>query len=246
MPTQPQPADPAPRAFDTEAQELAYERARRAPGYRTQPLVVETVSGLLPEEDRRLRGAFALAPSGARQQRVAVPTREIVCYECGERSRIPAAALSAHCVHCRAHLNTGDITLKPGSRRLSLRTLGDVTLPAGVELSHLHITCRNLSVSGRGEGSFRCTGTLTLRGPGARLAGQVQASLLSVPSGTRAEISPGVAVEDALIEGRLVGRVSAQGALRIGQSGCLVGDCHTPLLEMEPGARHDGRWVQQR
>ena len=132
--------------------------------YHTQPLVVPVVSGYVPVEERRRHGVFAPLPPDAREERVPVPTREVVCYECGRRSQIPAAALSAHCVHCRAHLNTANIELKPGTSRLTVRTLGDVTLPAGVVLSHLSIICRHLTIAGRASGSLRCSGTLTLRG----------------------------------------------------------------------------------
>lgn len=215
--------------------------ARRA-GYQTQPLEVPTVSGLLPEEDRKLRGLYALPPKDAREERVAVPTREVVCYECGKHSRIPIAALSAHCVHCRAHLNTADITLKPGSRRLTVRTLGDVTLPANVELSHLSITCRNLTVSGKGEGTLRCTGELTLRGS-AQLEGQVQAGMLCVAAGAKASVQPGATTHEAEIEGQLTGRLHVKGLLHIGKGGRLTGDCHASQLIVDPGGRHDGHWA---
>ena len=212
-------------------------------GYKTQPLEVPIVSGLLPEEDRKLRGIYALSPRDARKERVAVPTREVVCYECGKVSDIPVAALSAHCVHCHTHLNTANITLKPGSRRLTVRTLGDVTLPADVALSHLSITCRNLTVSGKGEGNLRCTGELTLRGT-ARLEGQVQAGTLRVAAGARASIQPGASAHDAEIEGHLTGRLHIKDLLHISRGGRLTGDCLAPHLAVDPGGLHDGHWAQ--
>lgn len=235
-----------PRCDDSDITPDTMHRARWAAGragYNTQPLESPTVSGLLPEEDRKLKGIYSLPPRGAREDRVAVPTREVVCYECGKRSHIPVAALSAHCVHCRTHLNTADITLKPGSRRLTVRTLGDVTLPAHVELSHLSITCRNLVVSGKGEGSLRCSGELTLRGS-ARLEGQVQAGSLRVAAGAKATVQPGLSAHDAELEGQLCGRLHVKDILHIRKGGCLQGDCRSPRLVVDPGGRHIGLWAR--
>lgn len=212
------------------------------PGYVTKPLVVPTISGYLPEEDRALRGLFSLRPKDVREERVAVPTREVVCYECGKKSRIPTAALSAHCVHCRTHLNTADIVLKPGSRRHTIRTLGDVTLPAHVTLSHLSIMCRNLIICGKGSGNLHCTGTLTVRGA-ARVEGQVQASVLHVLPGAQAEFAPGAAAEEARIEGELTAKLHIKDTLHICRGGVLRGDCLTGRLLQDPGARHIGSWL---
>ena len=211
--------------------------------YHTQPLVVPVVSGYVPVEERRRGGVFAPLPPDDREERVPVPMREVVCYECGKSSQIPAAALSAHCVHCRSHLNTADIELKPGTLRLTVRTLGDVFLPAGVELSHLSVICRHMSIAGRASGTLRCTGTLTLRGS-ARVEGQVQAGCLVVAAGAQAEVSPSVAAESAEVAGQITGRLHVSGGIHIGREGALLGDCRAAQLTFDPGGRHSGRWVR--
>lgn len=213
------------------------------PRFHTKPLVVPVVSGYLPEGARGRRGLFAPPAPSAREERVPVPTREVVCYECGRRSNIPTAALSAHCVHCRAHLNTADMVLKPGSRRLNIRTLGDVTVPAHVELSQLSIMCRNLTVSGKAAGSLHCTGELTLRGQ-AVIEGQALAASLLVAAGARAACSPSISVETALVEGQLEGRVHAGGSVHIARMGLLRGDCRAEHVSIEPGGRHEGMWIR--
>lgn len=48
------------------------------PEYKTEPLVVPSVSGLLPEGERNRRVALT-SFSSARNKRVEVPTREVVC-----------------------------------------------------------------------------------------------------------------------------------------------------------------------
>lgn len=212
--------------------------------YHTRPIVVAAVSGYVPEEFRGKRGGiFSPLPPGAREDRVAVPTREVVCYECGEKSQIPAAALSAHCVHCRAHLNASDIELKAGAGRLKVRTLGDVTLPAHVSLAQLSVLCRNMLVAGRAEGTLQCSGTLTLRGEGCA-GGSVQADMLVVAAGSRVQLVPGGSAVVAKIEGHLTGRVHATDYIHIARGGVLVGDCRTPRLILEPGARHYGTWIR--
>lgn len=211
--------------------------------YVTEPLVVSVVSGYIPESERGRHGVFAPSAPGAREERVPVPTREVTCYECGRVSQIPAAALSAHCVYCHAHLNTADVTLKPGSRRLTVRTLGDVTLPTGVELSHLTIMCRNLVVSGRASGMLKCTDTLTLRGQ-AVVEGQLQTSRLEVAPGAQAKCSPAISAESAQVDGRLEGRVHCSGDIVIGGAGTLEGDCRAARLHVAPGGQHRGHWTR--
>lgn len=209
----------------------------------TKPLVVPVVSGYLPVGERKQRGLFAASAAERREERVPVPTREVVCYECGRKSRIPVAALSAHCVHCRAHLNTADVVLKPGSRRLTIRTLGDVSVPAHVELSKLSIVCRNLTVSGKAAGSLHCTGELTVRGQ-AVVEGQILAASLLVAAGAQASCSPSISVETALVEGRLSGRVHAAESVHIGRAGVLEGDCRAEHVSIEPGGLHKGEWIR--
>ncbi|MCH5284383.1 MAG: polymer-forming cytoskeletal protein [Akkermansiaceae bacterium] len=221
----------------------AGEEPSVAAKYHTEPLVVPVVSCFIPVRDRAPRGIFSPLPPGAREDRVAVPTREIVCYECGQRSHIPEAALSAHCVHCRAHLSTAHVELKPGTRRLTVRTLGDVSLPAGVELSHLSIICRHLSIAGKGSGTLRCSGTLTLRGE-AVVEGAVQAGSIIVTPGARVRLSPSAVAAQAEVEGYLTGCLQVAGEIRIGRGGVLEGDCRARQLIVEPGGRHAGVWVR--
>lgn len=211
--------------------------------YLTEPLVVSVVSGYLPEGSRGRRGVFAPSAAGAREERVPVPMRDVVCYECGRRTQIPTAALSAHCVYCRAHLNTADVVLKPGSRRLTIRTLGDVSVPSHVALSQLSIVCRNLQVSGKASGSLRCVGSLVLRGQ-AVVEGQLQAGRVEVASGAQAECSPAVSAESAQVDGHLRGRLHCSGTVTIGSSGALEGDCRAAQLSIASGGRHSGSWIR--
>lgn len=211
--------------------------------YYVKPLVVPVVSGYLPAGARGRRGIFAPSAPEGREERVAVPTREVVCYECGKKTHIPAAALSAHCVHCRAHLNTANIVLKSGTHRLTVRTLGDVSVPANVALSKLSITCRNLNVSGKASGTMHCTGEIHLRGK-AVVEGQVQGATLVVAAGAQASCSPAISVETAQIEGRLKGPLHASGTVYIGRAGVLEGDCRAEHVHYELGGRHVGNWIR--
>ncbi len=207
------------------------------PEFRTEPLIVPTVSGLLPEGERNRRVALTSLPS--RRERPSVPQREVCCYECGRRSHVPAAALSAQCLHCHAHLNMGDVELKPGSRRLTVRTLGDVCIAADAVLSHLSIVCRNLRVHGRGTGSFRCTGLLNFA-TSLVVEGSVRADALSVERGCEVALEQGAEVRHAHICGKLCGRLLASGSVTIARGGVLEGDCEAAELNVEPGGQHHG------
>lgn len=210
------------------------------PEYKTEPFIVPSISGLLPEGERNRR--VALTAFDARERKVQVPTREVLCYECGRRSHVPSAALSANCIHCHAHLNMTDVELRPGSRRLTVRTLGDVTVLPDAVLSHLSIVCRNLNLEGKASGSFRCTGTLTIAN-GTRIEGSVQAGDLVVNRGVNAILTQGASLKNASIAGRVAGRVVASGRVRIERGGELCGDCYAAELQVEPGGSHLGRWI---
>ncbi len=206
-------------------------------------MIVPTVSGLLPEGERNRRVALTSLPSG--RERASVPQREVCCYECGRRSHVPAAALSAQCLHCHAHLNMADVELKPGSRRLTVRTLGNVTIAADAVLSHLSIVCRNLQVNGRGTGSFRCTGQLTFA-TSLVVEGSVKADSLVVERNCEVELEQGAEVRRAQIRGRLTGKLQALGEVTIARGGLLVGDCEAAELSLEPGGRHEGQFTPRR
>lgn len=211
------------------------------PEYKTEPFIVPSVSGLLPVSERNRR--VALTSYDARERKVQVPTREVVCYECGRRSHVPAAALSANCIHCHAHLNMTDVELKPGSRRLTVRTLGNVTVLADAVLSHLSIVCRNLNLEGRASGSFRCSGSLIVA-CSTRVEGSIEAADLVVNKGVNLILSQGACVQNATIHGRVTGRVSAKGSVHILRGGELCGDCTASNVQVEQGGAHLGNWVR--
>ncbi len=212
------------------------------PEFRTEPLIVPTVSGLLPEGERNRRVALTSLPSG--RERSAVPQREVYCYECGRRSHVPAAALSAYCLYCHAHLNMADVELKPGSKRLTVRTLGDVTIADDAVLSHLSIVCRDLRVNGRGSGNFRCSGKLQFASSVA-VEGGVKADTLVVERGCKVVLEQGAQVRKAFINGELAGKLHALADITIGRSGVLVGDCVAVELAIEPGGQHKGLFAQR-
>ncbi len=212
------------------------------PEFRTEPLIVPTVSGLLPEGERDRRVALASLPSGV--PRPSVPQREVCCYECGRRSHVPAAALSAQCIHCHAHLNMADVELKPGSRRLTVRTLGSVSIAPDAVLSHLSIVCRDLMVNGRGTGSFRCTNRLTFA-TSLNVEGNVSADTLIVEKQCHVILEKGAEARTADIRGKLIGKLEALGDVRIARGGELVGDCLAASLTIEPGGRHSGLFARR-
>lgn len=212
------------------------------PEYKTEPLVVPSVSGLLPEGERNRRVALT-SFSSARSKRVEVPTREVVCYECGRRSRVPAAALSANCIHCHAHLDMSDIELRPGTRRLTVRTLGNITILQDAVLSHLSLVCHNLTVQGRVSGDFTCNGTMQLSAS-SRIEGRVRVGKLLVDKGVSAVFSLGVKAREVEVFGRVTGRVDAESSVVLHRDAELCGDCYCPELVQEDGASLFGRWIR--
>ncbi len=211
------------------------------PVYRTEPLISPCASGLLPEGERNRR--VALTSFNSREKRTKVPGKDVVCYECGRRSRVPAAALSANCIHCHAHLRMTDVELKPNSRRLTVRTLGNVTVLQDAVLSQLSIVCNNLTLNGRGSGTFRCTGILRICAD-TIIEGDVQAGELIVERGVKVTFNRGVKAENVCIYGTVNGRVNATRVIKLKRGAVLNGDCLAPMLMRKSGAVHNGYWEQ--
>ena len=211
------------------------------PVYRTETLISPCASGLLPEGERNRR--VALTSFNNREKRTKVPGRDVVCYECGRRSRVPAAALSANCIHCHAHLRMTDVDLKPNSRRLTVRTLGNVTVMHDAVLSQLSIVCHNLTLFGRGSGTFRCTGQLRIC-EDTVIEGDVQAGELLIDRGVKVTFNRGVKAEIAKIHGTVTGQVNATRSITLKRGSTLNGDCQTPMLIRKSGAVHNGYWEQ--
>ncbi|MBR4108166.1 MAG: polymer-forming cytoskeletal protein [Akkermansia sp.] len=207
------------------------------PEFKTEPIVVPSDSGLLPAGERDRRVALTSFRGG--DSRVQVPTREVICYECGSKSRVPSAALSANCIHCHAHLNMADVEIRPGSRRLTVRTLGDVHVQPDTVLSHLSVVCRHMEVEGRVSGSFRCSGTLRFC-ESTRVGGTISARRLVVDKGVQLELGSGAAAEEVEVYGQLSGILQAKKKVTVYRGAVLEGNCKCPDIEVRPGGRYVG------
>ncbi len=164
--------------------------------------------------------------------------REVTCYECGQISEVPSAALSANCIHCHAHLNMANVEIRPGSRRLTVRTLGDVTVAPGTVLSNLSVVCRNMEVNGRVSGSFRCSGVLSFN-VSTRVEGSISAGKLVVDKGEEVELVVGAVAESVDLYGMLKGRLQCKGLLHVFRGGGYEGICKAADVQVEPGGRFD-------
>lgn len=202
-----------------------------------RPIVTDAPSG------RRKEGTEApgssLPPEKTAERRV-IPTRSVVCYECGAVSEVPLAALSAHCRHCHAHVALGDVTLYPGSPKTRIRTQGDVRIHPNAVLSHLDVACHRLDMLGKASGTFRCTGTLAVSSQTV-IEGGIEAHNLHVRKKAHVTLKREARVHDACISGMLEGGLSATGTVHITRTGSLLGDLRAANLTVEPGSVHRGR-----
>ncbi len=202
-----------------------------------RPIVTDAPSG------RRAAGIAtpkrSPLPEKAAARRV-IPTRSVVCYECGNASEVPRAALSAHCRHCHAHLSLGDVTLYPGSPKTRIRTQGDVRIHPNAVLSHLDIVCHRMDMFGAASGSFRCTGTLSVSSSTV-IEGNVEAHQLHLRKKAHVTLRREARVHDACISGILEGNLTATGTVHIAKTGMLLGDLRAEKLTVEPGGVHRGR-----
>lgn len=209
------------------------------PEFKTEPLIVPFVSGLLPEGERDHQQRGALASPRPEPMRNRVPTREVECYECGRRSHVPAAALSASCIHCHAHLNMGDVEMRSGAGRLTVRTLGDVTVPADAVLSQVSVVCRNMKVLGRVSGNIRCSHDLRFCSS-CRVEGPIKARHLYVEKGAEVELLAEATVREAEVQGTLVANLKALAHIKVAKNGVLRGQCDAGKgIIVEPGGEYE-------
>lgn len=204
--------------------------------FRPLPVVTEELSGK--------RAAPAPAPclfpeEGRQPPRRVIPMRSVVCYECGQVSEVPRAALSAHCAHCNAHVALGDVTLLPGSPKTRIRTQGDVRVHPRAVLSHLDIACHRLDMQGVAAGNFHCTGTLTISSSPV-IDGCVVAHNLHLRKKAHVTLRREARVHEAYISGILEGNLVATGTVRIAKTGQLLGDVKAGALVVNPGGIHRG------
>lgn len=210
------------------------------PEFRTQPIITEAVSGLLPQADRdakRVPGPAA-APGDAGR----VPTREVICYECGHRCQVPKAALSGNCSHCHAHLKLADVELKPGSKRLTVRTIGNVYVPTETTLTGADVICNNLTMLGRVSGTFRVRGTASIAS--STSITEIAADKLIIEKGAEVTLEHGAKLREAEIYGTLRGNLLVEQRVHLHSRCQLIGDCRCAERILERGAVHSGIFLR--
>ncbi len=168
-----------------------------------------------------------------------IPMRSVICHECGRISEVPAAALSAHCIYCKAHLSMGDVTMFPGSPKMRVRTQGDVTIHPRAILSHLDIHCHTLTMKGVASGSFVCSGTLDISSETV-ITGIIRVHTLHIRKNAHVTLRKSAVVHHALIEGTLEGKLDVSGVVTVGETGVFLGDLKKGDLIVLPGGIHRG------
>lgn len=168
-----------------------------------------------------------------------IPMRSVICHECGRVSEVPSAALSAHCIYCKAHLALGDVTLFPGSPKLRVRTQGDVTIHPRAVLSHLDIHCHTLTMKGIASGTFVCSGALDICSETV-ITGAVNVHTLRVRENAHVTLRKSATVHHALIEGTLEGKLDVSGVATVSETGVFLGDLKKGDLIIRPGGIHRG------
>lgn len=168
-----------------------------------------------------------------------IPMRSVVCHECGRVSEVPSAALSAHCIYCKAHLSMGDVNLFPGSSKLRVRTQGDVFIHPRAVLSHLDIHCHTITMKGVASGTFVCSGALDISSETV-ITGSVRVHTLHIRENAHVTLRKSAIVHHAVIEGTLEGKLDISGTVTVGETGVFLGDLKRGELLIRPGGVHRG------
>ncbi len=208
-----------------------------------KPLLSEEPSGILPEEDW---GKWIPRIEGTRRLRLPVmpEMRAIICYNCAQKTEVPAKALSALCTRCNSHLRLTDVVLRQGAERPNVSTIGNISIAKDAVLSGLKLDCQDLHIQGTVDGFFRCHGRMLVSHDN-NLTRKPHVDTLIVERGITLKLTAGIDAEKIIIRGNLHGTISATDSIKIESGGSLHGDCRTPILAIAAHtATHHGRWQQ--
>lgn len=205
----------------------------RPSGKRSAPQAPEPFHG----ETKSITSSPAYSP------RSPLSGKSVLCFECGQISLVPQAAISTTCSHCSAYIGLSDVVLHNRSLKTLVQTWGDVIIKPDSDLSHLTIRCKNITILGKVSGNIICTETCTIRASQV-FQGALQAHTLEI--GKRADVSfpHPVEIREAFIKGILRGNIRSAGNVTICKNAKILGDVEAKSLIFEEGASHSGHFRQ--
>lgn len=170
-----------------------------------------------------------------------VASKPVICFECGQISLVPQAAISARCHHCSAYIGMDDVSLHNRSLKRLVQTWGDVTIRPDSDLSHLTIRCKNLTILGKISGKITCVGKCYIR-ESQIFQGTLQAHTLEVDKRADVTFPTPVNIQQAFIRGILRGNIHSKGKVTICKNAKILGDVEASALIFEEGASHFGHF----
>ncbi|MEG0723878.1 MAG: polymer-forming cytoskeletal protein [Akkermansia sp.] len=179
----------------------------------------------------------------ARPQQTSVPSKPVICFECGLISIVPIAALSTRCHHCSAYICMDDINIHNRSHKTHVQTWGDVTVRPDTDLHDINIQCRHLYLNGQLSGTIHCSGTCLIK-KSQIFRGSLTAHTLEIAKRANLTFSAPIIVQQAIINGTLNGVLQCKGTVTLGKNAKFFGDVQATNLIFSEGSSHSGHFYK--
>ncbi|HEY8240490.1 MAG TPA: hypothetical protein VIH35_03545 [Kiritimatiellia bacterium] len=174
-------------------------------------------------------------------RQTALPTkREMVCYSCGAEFTTTGRTPVLVCNKCKTVLNQADYTVTAPLTD-AIKTVGTVTIPAGVVLTRGTIIARDVILEGSLEGAeVRATNRLQIHAGAGFDEANVKARDLAVGVGFELKLEASASYRHVELAGALHARIEASGVVHIHATGSYVGRLVAPHLVVDEGGGLQG------
>ena len=169
-----------------------------------------------------------------------IETREVICFECGDRHEANVLANSTQCRKCGRLISMTDREIRE-TWTSPIQTRGDVHILKKGLVRAAPIQCHNLIVEGDFTNDADCTGDLIIRRHG-KIPGKVRCHRLLVEKRAKVEfLGPVEIMKEGRIDGVVTGNLACHGLLALEKKAVLTGNLKVGRLTIADGATHNGQ-----
>jgi cytoskeletal protein CcmA (bactofilin family) len=179
----------------------------------------------------RVQGALHPVPKVAEARK---DQRQITCFKCGAGLSVPPAAQSTMCKGCSSHVDLRDYQIANAASK-NFKTKGRFVIEESGFLFNTDSVVGEAVLKGRLLGKLTAERSLEIH-TSAEIKGSFKTACLIIPVGNRFRWPETIELVEAEIAGELVGRLQAQGTVRLKSTARFFGDVQAGGLVVEEGA----------
>lgn len=165
-------------------------------------------------------------------------TRTVDCFNCSSSQEVTGSAQSTTCRSCGAYIDLQDYRVN-GSFSRNIQTRGSVYLGAKGDLSSSKIICTDAQIYGKMRGNMQARGKVLIKFQG-RLAGSLEAGLLTIEKGSEVIFSRPIKAASVIIAGKMSGMIISTSQVIIHKTGSLDGGVVATGFNVERGGCFQG------